>query len=585
MTRGSAWRMWLTVCLLGGLSLGCTRGKAKDPAATRTATEPAAPAQPAQPGAIQPSEDWLSGKLPASVLEGTPTAGGEAIVAIESDPPSLNTLTDSDLLASYVTNHRVYQSLIRLDVMHPPKYEFQAELAERWEISEDQKTYTFYVRKGVRWHDGQPFTARDLVATFDKIMDPTTKAVHVRSLLEELASYSAADDFTFVMRWKRPYAFTLNTLSDIEIQPAHFIAKLTGAQYNDAASNPIQRKPIGTGPFRFATWESNNKIVIERNPDYWGDKTYLDRVVFRVVPNATVRLQLAERGEIDLIHKLTSDHWRHMDSPTLRRDWNRSRFFPHQYVWIGWNQENPLFKDKRVRRALTSLVDRPGIIDKLLYGLYRPTTCHFYWASEQCDPEQKPLPYDPPAAIAELEALGWKDSDGDGVRDRQGKPFRFVFMIAAASEETARWTAKVKEDFGRAGIAMDIQRVEWSAFIKRMTEHKFDAATLLWGNTSPFDDPTQVWASSGIRGGSNFVSFRNAEADSIMQRARVEFDVSARNALYRKLGAILHEEQPYTWMYNRAELAVLHKRLKGAKANLAWWNLETMWIDPALRRN
>jgi peptide/nickel transport system substrate-binding protein len=243
-----------------------------------------------------------------------------------------------------------------------------------------------------------------------------------------------------------------------------------------------------------------------------------------------------------------------------------------------------MFADKRARRALTMLVDRPGIIEKLMYGLPRPAECTFYWESAQCDPELKPLPYDPPAAMKLLDEVGWKDSDNDGVRDKGGKPFQFVLMIPSSSEEAARWSAKVKEDMARAGVVMDIQRVEWSAFTKRLTEHSFDACTLVWASSDPYDEPTQLWHSSSVKGGSNYISFKNAEADSIIERARVEFDTGARDLLYRKLGAVLHEEQPYTILYTRSELDLLHKRIKGAKPNLGSWDYETLWIDPALRR-
>jgi peptide/nickel transport system substrate-binding protein len=331
-------------------------------------------------------------------------------------------------------------------------------------------------------------------------------------------------------------------------------------------------------------WENNNKIVLEKNADYWGAKPYLDRVVFRIVQDATVRLQLAERGEVDMAPKVTADQWYRMDSPVLKKDWNRSRFVANNYAWIGWNEARPMFADKRARRALSMLVDRPGIIGKLLHGVPQATECTFYWDSAQCDPDLKQLPYDPPAAMKLLDELGWKDTDNDGIRDKDGKPFQFVLMTPGGSEEAALWSAKVKEDMARAGVAMDIQRVEWSAFTKRLLEHSFDACTLLWGSSDPFDDPAQIWHSSSVKGGSNYIDFKNPEADALIEQARVEFDTAARDALYSKFGAVLHEEQPYTILYTRPELDLLHKRVKGAKPNLSSWNYETMWLDPALRR-
>jgi len=587
MKRRSVRLMWLVALIASALVPACTRGKAKDPtgnppALTTTADKAPPEDKPASPA--QASDDWLEGKLPASVMEGTPVPGGELTVAIDASPPSLNLIVDADWIASRITMNRVSESLIALDVMHPPKYEYMPVLAERWDLSEDKKTYTFHLRKGVKFHDGTPFTARDCVATLDKIQDKTSKAAAIRSLLEELASYSAPDDFTFVMVWKKPYAFTLDSIESIPIQPAHVISKLSGRQYNEAATNPLNRAPIGTGPFKFGSWENNSKVTLERNPEYWGPKPYLDRLTFRIVTDPTVRLQLAERGEVDLAPKVMAEQWRRMDSPVLRSEWNRSRFVPNQYAWIGWNEERPMFADKRARRALTMLVDRPGIIEKLLYGLPRAVECIFYWDSAQCDPEIKPLPYDPPAAMKLLDEVGWKDTDNDGVRDKGGKPFRFVLMIPSASEETARWSAKAKEDMARAGVVMDIQRVEWSALTQRLREHSFDACTLLWASSDPYDEPTQLWHSSSVKGGSNYINFKNAEVDALLERARVEFDTDARDALYRKLGAILHEEQAYTMLYTRSELDLLHKRVKGAKPSLASWNFETIWLDPALRR-
>ncbi|HKP55495.1 MAG TPA: peptide-binding protein [Polyangiales bacterium] len=570
--------LWTVVSLLPA----CTRGKAKDPVAQQKPAEPVA----AAPEPPKPTSDdgWLAGRLPASVVSGTPVPGGELTVGIDTDPPSLNLAVDNDLVSSWITLHRISEALINLDTLHPPEYRYTPELAERWEISEDKKTYTFHLRKTAKWHDGKPFTSRDVVATFDKIQDNTSKAAHMRAMLLELASYSAPDDYTFVMVWKRPYAFTQDSLVGMPIQPAHVIAKLNGRQYNEAASNPINRHPIGTGPFRFVTWESASKIVIERNPDYDLEKPFLDRVVFRIVSDDTVRLQLAVRGELDMVRGLKSDQWRNMDSPVFRKEWNRSRFTPNSYAWVGWNEARPMFADKRARLALTMLIDRPGMIEKLMYGLPSPTECHFYAATGQCDPAVKQPPYDPQAAMRLLDEVGWKDTDGDGVRDKDGKPFQFVFMLPSGAEEAARWAAKAKEDMARAGVTMDIQRVEWSAFSKRLVEHNFDACTLLWGSSGPYDDPTQIWHSSSSKGGSNFISYKNAEVDKLIEQARVEFDIPSRDALFRKLGAILHDEQPYTFMYVRPELELLHKRVKGAVPNLAWWNFERMWLDPALRR-
>lgn len=583
MGNARAWVVrWLAVLSVVAC-VQCTRGKSH-PEGTQpasTAAQPAAAAAPVASAATGATyDDWSAGKLPASVLQGQPVSGGELVVGLRTDPPSLNTNVDSDLVARWITGHRIYQGLIDVDPFDDPNYRVVPQLAETWEISDDKKTYTFHLRKDVKWHDGLPFTARDVIATFDKVQDPTTKAVHVRSTLQELAGYSAPDDYTVVFKWKRPYFLSLDSLADIPIQPAHVIARLRGGQYNEAATNPLNRHPIGTGPFKFVAWESNQKIVLARNDQYWAQKPYLERLVFRIQTDHTVMLQLAERGEIDMVDQVTSEQWVHMDSATLRKHWNRSKFYSANYAWIGWNEERPFFSDKRVRRALTLLVDRPGIIEKMLYGLPRATTCHFYWASPSCDASLKPLPYDPAAAQKLLDEAGWKDSNGDGVRDKGGVEFRFIFMLPVGSTEAAHWAAKLKEDLARVGIEMELQTVEWAAFSKRLTEHRFDACTLLWGG-GPRDEPSQIWHSSGIKGGSNFISYRNAAIDKMLEDARIMFDEEARNALYRRFGAILQDEQPYTFLYVRPELSLLSKKIKGARESLMWWQFESLWIDPS----
>ena len=522
---------------------------------------------------------WQLGRLPPSVVEGTPVRGGTLVVGIDLDPESLNPIVSSDWIAKKIVHTRVYESLVRVDAHDDPRYAIVPQLAQRWEVSDDGRVYTFQLRHDVRWHDGTAFSARDVVATLDKVRDPHTLAASTRADFEELSSYSAPDDFTVVLVWKRPYFLALDAVADLPIQPAHVIAGLTAAHYNQAAKNPLNRAPLGTGPFKFVAWETGAKIALERNPTYWGRSAHLQHLVFRIVPDASARLQLAARGEIQLLYRLKADQWVNMSSPELRAHWHRSRFYAAKYNWIGWNERRSFFAELPVRRAMTMLIDRPGILGKLLFGLHRSTTCHFYWASAACDPKQSPLPYDPAAAAALLDASDIRDHDGDGVRDRDGERFAFKLVLHVNSSEAARSAAKIKEDLARAGIEMAIERVEWSAFLKRMAAHDFDATMLQWSGDARMD-PTQIWHSHSIEGGSNFIGYRNPEVDGLIEQARVTLDSDARNKLYRRLGEILHAEQPYTFLYVPAELDLLHESVKGARPNLYWWQFEELWLAP-----
>ncbi|MDF1564941.1 MAG: peptide-binding protein [Deltaproteobacteria bacterium] len=561
--------------LCAGLDAACTRGKAEEP--------PPPPQPAARPApAVDPElAAWRAGRLPPLEGQGTPVPGGEVVVQMYADPPSLNTIVDNDWWGSRITHHLVYQALVGIDAYDDPRYRFQPELAESWTLSEDKLTYTFHLRKDVRFHDGQPFGAKDVIATYEKVLDETTKAAHLRSHLEELESFRAIDEHTVEFVWKKPYFMALDDpFAQVPIQPAHVIAKLTGAEYNQAATNPLNRAPVGTGPFAFVEWKTDQRVVYRRNEDYWGRKAYLDRLVFRIVKDPTVGPLLAEKGELDVVTSTLSEAWVKMEErPALRENFHRSLFHDATYNWIGWNLARPTFQDRRVRLALTMLIDRERFRKSVLHDLVLPTTCHFYYRSAACDPAVVQPPYDPVAAVKLLEEAGWRDTDGDGVRERDGVRFAFSFMISASSVTTERLATLMKESFARAGIEMSIQKVEWAAFSKRLREHEFDACTLAWG-AGPRVDPAQVWHSSSTEGGSNFISFSNPEADALIEAGRVEFDEERRDAIFRKLQHLLHEEQPYTWLWVPARRTLIHRRIHGVKANLAFWQFADWWVEP-----
>jgi peptide/nickel transport system substrate-binding protein len=572
-TRAVSTRTPLVFCVAFALSITsgcrCERGGHIDAKELDRLVNVAAP---------EPKDPWEAGRLPLSLTKGEPSDGGRLVVHMYAEPPSLNTIVDSDWWASQITDHRIYQSLVSNDPYDHPDYRVVPELAERWEIASDERTYTFHLRHGVRWHDGRPFTARDVIATFDKVQNEQTKAVHIRAYTKELSRYEALDDFTVRFVFKHPYFLALDGIfASVPIQPAHIITSLTPIQYNEAATNSLNRHPIGTGPFRFVDWESNRKVVLRRFEEYWGSKPHILELVFRTVKDYTVALQLAERQELDVV-TVTAQQWRSMQSPVLRQQYYRSKYHDANYAWIGWNLKRPQFRDAVVRSALTMLVDRPGLIGSMMYGLPKPTTCHFYWASDACDDKLLPLPYDPLAAVKLLEHAGWVDRDGDGVREKGKFEFRFTLMIPASQQSMVHAATKIKEDMRRAGIDMRLQRVEWSAFLKRLSDKDFDACTLVWVD-SPRGDPTQIWHSSSIAGGSNYVGFSNREADRLIDRARVTLNDRRRNKLYRRLGKILYDEQPYTWLWVRPRLTLIHRRVHGARESLMGWRYEDWWVD------
>ena len=560
--------------LLVTLSLGCPRC---GPRSKPTSSTQAKQASLDSPGTDAPPAAWREGRLPAAVLEGEPKQGGEAIIRAYYEPASLNPLVADDGLAVWIDLHLVNEALVRRDPYDDPNYRIVPALAERWEVSEDGTVYTFHLRRGVRWHDGRPFGADDVLATFEKLRAPGVKGTVLRPLFELLDSVEKVDAHTVRLRWKAPYFLALDAVAQTPIQPAHVIAALSPAAYNEAGKNPLNRHPIGTGPFRFVEWVTSEKIVLERNPDYWGRKAYLDRVVYRIVPDHTVARELARREELDLWDAVQPRDWIEMKDPVFRRRFHRLKYPMGGYVFVGWNLRRPQFQDARVRRALAMLFDADGLIRHVQFGIPSRATCPFYAKGPDCPPID-PVPYDPREATRLLDEAGWRDSDGDGWRDRDGHRFSFGLMIYPQSTISERIATLMKESYGRAGIEVRIQKTEWSAMARRLDEGEFDATALQW-DVGPRSDPAPFWHSRSIGRGANHFGLEDPEVDRLIDEARLELDDGRRHALYRRLARRLYDLQPVMFLYVPVRLNLVHVKLRGVRPSLEWWQPQDWWID------
>ncbi len=204
------------------------------------------------------------------------------------------------------------------------------------------------------------------------------------------------------------------------------------------------------------------------------------------------------------------------------------------------------------------------MLKKLSFGLGRVVTGPFYVESESYNRDVPILAYDPGQARALLKEAGWEDHNGDGILDKEGVPFRFEFLIPSGRASAERTATIIKENLAKVGIDMTIRKLEWALFVKNLDDRKFDAVTLGW--VFGFDqDPYQVWHSSQAEKGSNFVGFKNAEADRLIEQARSEFEEAKRNQLYRRFHQVVDEEQPYTFLYSSPSLVVISRRFENVR--------------------
>lgn len=481
-----------------------------------------------------------------------PAEGDWLIYHLSAEPATLNPVTATDAYEGVVNGGNIYETLLKRD---NETLELIPLLAESWTISDDKLTYTFRIREGVKWQDGVPFTADDIVFSYETIMNPKVDAPQLRSYYQEIKDVVALDEHTVRFTYARPYFLALEFCGGIPIVPKHIFEK------GDFNTNPAGRAPVGTGPFKFVKWTTGREIVIEKNMDYWGEKPHLNKIVFRIITDPSVALQVLKRQELD-VASLTPIQWeRQTGSPDFEKSFDKFSYYTPNYSYIGWNSERPYFSDKRVRRAMTYLVNRDLILNKIMFDLGAVVTNPFYINSPEYDKDIKPIPYDPSQAARLLDEAGWTDHDGDGIRDKDGVKFAFEFLIPGGSETGEKIATILKEELDKMGISMDIRKTEWAVFTSRLNDRKFDAVTLAW-SMGVESDPYQIWSSTQAESGSNFVGFKNAEADRLIEQARQEFDRQKRIELYRKFSEIVHEEQPYTFLFCRKATVAVAKRFE-----------------------
>jgi len=479
------------------------------------------------------------------------------IYNLGSEPDTLNRLTATDVYENRI-NGFIFDSLIERD---NENLEFKPKLATKWEISDDKLTYTFYLRDDVKWHDGKPFTADDVVYTFERIMDPKVDTPHLRVYYSDIKKVEKLADNAVRFTYSIPYFKALEFVGGIPIVPKHIYDD--GKDFNN---HPANRAPIGTGPYKFKEWKTGQRIILEANPDYW-DKSkppYLKSIQFKIITDEEAAFQALKKGDLD-IGSLTPSRWvKQANTPEFNEKFAKHDYYTPGYRYIGWNLRRPYFQDKRVRQALTRLVNRQAVVEKLEYGFGKLTTGPFWIFGYEYNKDLPVIPYDPAAAKKLLDEAGWVDSDGDGIRDKDGVKFEFTFLIPSGAEFYKNLASIMKKDFEAAGIAMNLRVMEWAAFVNQINSRDYDATSLGW-SFGLDEDPYQLWHSSQVEKGSNSVGFKNAEADQIMEKARQVFDKEERTKLYHRFHEIVYDEQPYTFLYSGPALVARDKRFQNVK--------------------
>ncbi len=493
-------------------------------------------------------------EVTAELAAGDPVTGGTLRIHAEVDPPSLNPVLRPDAWIVRIALHDVLETLV---VREAGTGRFEGQLARSWTTNEDGTLWTFELKKDVRWHDGKPFGPRDVIHTLDMVMAPDSTAVSVKASLEEIAHWEARGEDEVVLTLSRPSSLFLQHLEGLPILPRHLYVE------SGITDHPANRAPVGTGPFRFSAWIEGKEIVLARNDGYHGRKALLDEVRYVIVKDRNVAFQMLRRGDIDLMPRINVDQLAEYENDaSLKKRFWRLTYPTADISFLMYNQDNPLFASEKVRQAMTMLLDRDRIRCSVHGCLARVISGPFPLGHPANDPEVKPWPYDPAAADRLLASQGFEDTDGDTVLDRDGRPFRFTFIIPTQSDSIQRMGTIYQEELASHGIAMDIKLLDWSTYIERCRAHDFDMGAMSyqmeWDN-----DLTGIFHSRSIDGGQNFISMKDDGVDYILDRVRRSMDEDERNALLRDLHDILHRQQPYTFCFSPMETTLVSRSFGG----------------------
>jgi peptide/nickel transport system substrate-binding protein len=519
---------------------------------------------------------------------GPPVTGDWMVVRLESDLDSLNQIISTSDPSSRVYYGANFSMIGEMLMQYDPKdWSFTKPLlAEaRPEISDDHLTYTYTLRDGVQWHDGHPLTVDDFVFSVKAVMCPLVDSAAQRSGISDIANVEALEGRKIRYTMSKPNSMNDYYLGAIPVVPKHIydpngvldaysLKDIMGAPgHNDPKirkfaedfnSNPANRQAFGTGPYKFEKWDTGKEISVVRNPAYWGPKPYLDRIVYRIVKENAPALTALKAGDIDFNPRLAAIQYAEQTSgPTFDAQFQKRTYDVPVYYFLVWNELKPWFKDKRVRQAMTMLVDREQIIKTMRSGLATIGTSVFNPGSPDYNPDIKPWPYDPKRAAELLDEAGWKDTDGDGIRDKDGVPFRFEFLGTTSSTFVDQLMPVLKESFRQVGIDMTERRIDFTVFVESLKDKKFDAASSAWASDLVSDPYQILHSSSAEKRGSNYQSFKNAEVDKLIEDARREFDPEKRKQLYWRLAEVLHDEQPYTFLFWLKEAGAFSNRFQG----------------------
>ncbi len=478
------------------------------------------------------------------------------VVSSIGDAIFLNPVLASDSASSSVNSY-IYNGLLKYD----KDLNLVCDLAESYQVSQDGLQIKFNLKKNIFWHDGEPFTVKDVKFTFDKLTDPNTRTPFSSDYLM-VKNFEVLDDYSFIVTYEQPFAPILESWC-IGIIPEHIFRN------EDINTSEYNRKPVGTGPYIFKKWVTDQKIVLEANPNYYEGVPKIKVCLFRVIPDQSVQFLELRTETIDEL-SLTPDQWNAYDS--FFKNYDKYRYPSFGFTFLGFNLEKEPYNNIKFRQAVSYAIDKKDIIKGVLsdmaktaWGIFPPQS----WAYKEVEPYE----YNPEKALDLLLSIGFSKSPDDKLL-YNNKDFE-INIITNQGNKSRELTAQIiQEQLKKIGLTVNIRILEWSTFLNQYVNKKnFDALILGW-NTAIDPDQFSLWHSSQCGLGQyNFMSYKNNEVDDLLVKARTTFDKEERIRCYHKIQDIMREDPPCIFLYYPENLVCVHKRFNNvelAPAGIGW---------------
>ena len=480
-------------------------------------------------------------------------SGGNLINAMAGEPSNLIAMIAGDSASSAIAGN-IFNSLLKYD----ENLNYAPDLAESWQISNDQKTISFKLKKGLQWADGKPLTSADVLFTWKLITNPNTRTPYA-SDYQLVKKASTPDSLTFKVTYESSYAPALDTWTSLHILPKHILKD------EDINNTFFSRNPTGSSFYKLDEWISGQQVTLKANDKSVLGVPLINKLISRIIPDTSSQFLELTADNLDVMNINPIQYQRVFPArKDLRQKIALYKELGNGYTYLGFNLKKTPFNDIRVRQALNYAIDKDEVIKGVLLGLGEPISSPYKPGTRWNNPNLSPYPYKPSKALVLLQEAGFKKND-DGILMKNGKPLKFE-IITNQNKQREMTAVVIQKRLQEIGVEVSIRVIEWASFVNRFIKTgDFDVVVLGW-SLSLDPDQYNIWHSSQQGPGQfNFLGYSNKNVDKLLELGRKELNVSKREKIYHEFSKYLLEDSPIIYLYAGYGLSAVHKRVKGIK--------------------